>query len=268
MAVGVRTANERKTIPMTKNAKALTPKAEQRRPTKTIKLRFSPYAWAKLLFLRDLGSTEVGGFGISAADDLTLIEDVLLIRQCCTAVMVRFDDQSVADYFDSQVDRGLKPERFARIWLHTHPGNSAEPTATDEETFARSFGNSDWAVMFILSRGGQTTAQLQYNIGPGISLALPVEVDFGCHFPAADQQAWREEYARCVFEEPTPVEPKSQSLSTGPDSRVPPNEDPDSPWWNVDRDAPWWWDDYWHEQAQRADSQRREDEDARDYQPF
>ena len=27
-------------------------------------LRFSPYAWAKLLFLRDLGETEVGGFGI------------------------------------------------------------------------------------------------------------------------------------------------------------------------------------------------------------
>ena len=28
-------------------------------------LRFSPTAWAKLLFLRDYGPTEVGGFGIA-----------------------------------------------------------------------------------------------------------------------------------------------------------------------------------------------------------
>ena len=37
--------------------------------TKTVKyamnpvLRFSPTAWAKLLFLRDAGDTEIGGFG-------------------------------------------------------------------------------------------------------------------------------------------------------------------------------------------------------------
>ncbi len=39
-------------------------------------LRFSPTAWAKLLFLRDSGETEVGGFGIAASDDLLLVEDV------------------------------------------------------------------------------------------------------------------------------------------------------------------------------------------------
>ena len=27
-------------------------------------LRFTPYAWAKLLWLRDAGPTEIGGFGI------------------------------------------------------------------------------------------------------------------------------------------------------------------------------------------------------------
>ena len=39
------------------------------------RLRFSPYAWAKLVFSRDIGETEVGGFGISSKDDLLLIED-------------------------------------------------------------------------------------------------------------------------------------------------------------------------------------------------
>ena len=46
-------------------------------------LRFSPLAWAKLLFLRDFGDTEVGGFGIASDNDLLLIEDVQLVGQQC-----------------------------------------------------------------------------------------------------------------------------------------------------------------------------------------
>ena len=74
-----------------------------RRPT----LRFTPLAWAKLLFLRDLGETEVGGFGISSENDLLLIEDIQMVRQRCTSVTVQFEDAAVADFFDEQVDRGL-----------------------------------------------------------------------------------------------------------------------------------------------------------------
>ena len=44
-------------------------------------LRFSPTAWAKLLFLRDAGETEIGGFGISAKDDLLLVEDIEIVAQ-------------------------------------------------------------------------------------------------------------------------------------------------------------------------------------------
>ena len=119
-------------------------------------LRFSPYAWAKLLFLRDQGETEVGGFGVSAEDDLLLVEDVRLIGQQTTIVSVEFDDEAVADFFDEQVDAGLPPERFFRLWLHTHPGDSAAPSSTDEETFQRVFGRCDWAVMAILAEEGQT----------------------------------------------------------------------------------------------------------------
>lgn len=164
-------------------------------------LRLTPYAWAKLLYLRDLGNTEVGGFGISAAEDLLLIEDLCLLKQSCTEVTVRFHDQAVADFFDTQVDAGLPPQRFARIWVHTHPGSSAQPSNTDEETFRRCFGSSDWSVMFILARGGQTYARLRLNAGPGGELILPVEVDFSLPFPASDQSAWEQEYRRAVHEE-------------------------------------------------------------------
>jgi proteasome lid subunit RPN8/RPN11 len=150
------------------------------------------------MFLRDCGDTEIGGFGIAASADPLWIEDVRLVRQECTAVTVAFDDASVADFFDEMVDRGLKPEQFARVWLHTHPGNSPEPSRVDEETFARSFGNTDWAVMAILARGGQRFARLQFHLGPGGALALPVQVDYSCPFPAADPAAWEAEYLQCV----------------------------------------------------------------------
>src|SRR4051812_2826323 len=84
---------------MRKNLKT---KMEQssRRPTV---LRFSPTAWSKLLLLRDAGDTEIGAFGISAPDDLLLVEDVQLVAQICNWVHVGFDDNSVANFFDDQV---------------------------------------------------------------------------------------------------------------------------------------------------------------------
>jgi hypothetical protein len=164
-------------------------------------LRFTPYAWSKLLFLRDLGDTEVGGFGISSITDLLLVEDVRLVTQRCTSVTVRFEDEAVADFFDEQVDLRLKPEQFGRIWLHTHPGNCPRPSCTDEETFERCFGSSDWAVMGIVACGGDAYARLRFRAGPGGQLVVLVEVDYRQPFEGSDQRVWRDEYERCVFPE-------------------------------------------------------------------
>jgi hypothetical protein len=153
------------------------------------------------LFLRDFGSTEVGGFGISMEDNLLLIKDITLVKQRCTSVTVKFDDQAVADHFDDFVDLGCSVETFARIWVHTHPGDSAQPSSTDEETFARCFGNSDWAIMFILAQGGETYARMALNAGPGGELMLPVEIDFSRPFPASQEQDWEQEYLSSVTEE-------------------------------------------------------------------
>jgi proteasome lid subunit RPN8/RPN11 len=153
------------------------------------------------LFLRDQGETEVGGFGIASPDDLLRVEDIQLVRQICTSVSVRFDDESVADFFDRQVDAGRRPEQVGRLWIHTHPGSCPLPSATDKETFARVFGRTDYAVMFILARGGQTYARLEFHVGPGGWLLLPVHVDYTRPFPAANHAAWREEYLANVQEE-------------------------------------------------------------------
>ena len=105
-----------------------------------------------------------------------------------------FDDDAVADFFDQQVDAGKKPEQFARVWLHTHPGDSPYPSSTDEETFARVFSGCQWAVMFILARNGETSSRLRFNIGPGGEVSIPVEVDFTMPFGPSDHEAWELEY--------------------------------------------------------------------------
>jgi len=161
-------------------------------------LRFTPYAMAKLLFLRDIGPTEVGGFGISRADDLLLVEDIQLVEQYCTAVSVEFDDDSVADYFDRQVDCGRRPEQFARIWIHTHPGASPSPSGTDEATFERCFGGSDWCVMYILAKGGNSYARARFNVGPRCDRRLRCRTQFDCEFPASNQELWFAEYCENV----------------------------------------------------------------------
>jgi hypothetical protein len=161
-------------------------------------LRFTPHAWAKLEYLRDAGPTEIGGFGISCQRDLLLVEDVRLVRQECDWASVCFDDDAVADYFDEQIDLGRRPEAFARIWAHTHPGDSPRPSSTDEETFRRVFGGCDWAIMFILAQGGKCYSRLQFGAGPGGAIEIPTKVAFEAPFDASDPSAWQAEYDQCV----------------------------------------------------------------------
>lgn len=164
-------------------------------------LRFNPTAWAKLLFLRDMGNTEIGGFAIAHKNDPLLVQDLVTVKQLVSVASVAFDDNAVADFFDRQIDLGLKPQQFMRIWCHSHPGDSAHPSSTDEETFARVFGNSDWAIMFIVSRSSKTYARLRFNTGPGGHLQVPVHVDYSQPFTASDHEAWKQEYEANIHPE-------------------------------------------------------------------
>ena len=161
---------------------------------KRLALRFSPTAWAKLLYFRDKSDNEVGGFGISHVDDLLFVKEFVTVKQEVTAVSVKFDDEAVADFFDTQVDLGRKPEQFGRIWLHSHPGNSPEPSIIDEETFARVFGSCQWSVMFILAQDNKTYAKLSFNVGPGGQVLIPVEIEYRYDFGPTDKENWDAEY--------------------------------------------------------------------------
>jgi hypothetical protein len=177
-------------------------------------MRFSPTAWAKLLFLRDRGETEIGGFGISDDDDPLYVSDLRLVLQTCTPVTVAFDDVAVADFFDDQVDAGRSIAHIGRIWIHTHPGESAAPSGTDEETFRTVFGRPDWAVMFILAQSGMSYCRLRFNIGPGAEIEIPSRVDFRRPFGPTDFAGWDREYAACVRPDPTVWAPDGLDVPT------------------------------------------------------
>ena len=182
-------------------------------------LRFSPTAWAKLQCFCHAGDTEIGGFGITSAEDLLLVEDFQSVHQSVTSVSVAFDDAAVADFFEEQVDQGRKPGQFARIWLHTHPGSSPAPSSTDEETFDRVFGSCDWAVMFILAKGGKTYARLRFNVGPGGHSVIPVEVDYHVEFAGSDHGDWQLEYDLNIH----PLELSESTLGMTKDHMVEPS---------------------------------------------
>ena len=132
------------------------------------------------------------------------MNDVVLIQQSCTDVTVVFDDTAVADFFDDQIDAGRHPENFGRVWIHTHPGHSAQPSQVDVETFARVFGHCDWAVMLILARNGATYGELKRS-GKSVAEKLSVGIDFKPEFAASNQEDWEAEYLQCVQEAPLPL---------------------------------------------------------------
>lgn len=194
------------------------------------------------MFFLHAGDTEIGGFAISTPENPLYIEQFVPIDQTVTCVTVEFADGAVADYFDACVDAGLKPERFARIWCHTHPGESPEPSMTDEHTFARVFGPCDWSVMFIIGRTGLTYARLSFAAGPGADVLLPVSVDWSAwpqtvlDAPLNEQLAeWEKEYDTRIhparfagFETIGDVELGEQSDSVGASTA----------WWDYEEPAP------------------------------
>ena len=169
------------------------------------RLIFTPQAWLKWQFLCHAGPTEIGAFGLSSRNDPLRVEDLLVVKQSTTAVSVAFDDAAVADLFDVMADAGIPPNRFARLWLHTHPGASVDPSGVDEETFRRVFGSCDWAVMGILGRTGRNYARLRFNTGPGGALEIPTSVDwaswpeFAISYDLQESiDVWEEEFSRLI----------------------------------------------------------------------
>lgn len=163
-------------------------------------LRFSPYAWAKILAMRDFGNTEIGGYGITETDDPLLVTDFRLIKQQCTSVTIEFDKDDGLKFVEDMTDKGLSAWQFQSVFLHTHPGNCPNPSVTDEENFQKNFSLPHMAVFFILAKLGATYCRLRYNVSAGTEVIITSEIDYKIAFPPSDHDAWKKEYEEKVSE--------------------------------------------------------------------
>jgi hypothetical protein len=163
-------------------------------------LRFTPYAWAKLIHMRDAGKTEIGGYGITGTSDPLLVTDFLLVKQECTPVEVELDEEDSNNFIDRMIDFKFQPWQFQNIWIHTHPGNCARPSLQDENNFDKNFSHPHWAIFFILASGGDTYCRIRHNVGPGIDVTIQHEIDYGVGFSASNFVEWQNEYKDKVGE--------------------------------------------------------------------
>ena len=172
---------------------------------------FTFEAWTKLTYMCAKADTEIGGFGISHADDPFTITDFVLVPQECTAASVDFDDDGLADHMDNMMDKGIIPARCFRHWIHTHPGNSASPSGTDWTSWTKCFPDANWSSMIILAKGGDTSAHVRNRVAVGeattvVTSKLEVEYydvpDGPC---LIDPSKWDKELKDNVRKAPPPV---------------------------------------------------------------
>ena len=169
-------------------------------------LKFTPYAWGKLLYMRDIGDTEVAGYCITETNDPLLVTDFITIKQTCTGCTFDLDVDDLSEFSEKMLDTGLMPWQFSNILAHTHPGDSPNPSGVDEENFEKAFSHPDWAIMFILAEGGQTYCRIKSNTGPGLEKTLKVSIEWGYEFYGSDHDDWKAEYKNNVSK------PKRKSL--------------------------------------------------------
>jgi proteasome lid subunit RPN8/RPN11 len=178
----------------------VTPCDQKPERTRDAVLRFSPYAWAKLIFMRDAGDTEVGGYGITGTDDPMLVTDFMLVKQECTGATFEFDEKDSIDFLERMMDHGLAPWKTQNVLIHTHPGNDPTPSGTDEDNFDKNFSHPHWAIFFILAKEGKTYCRIRHNVGPGIEVELDCEIDYSGGFPKSNLTGWQKEYDDNVTE--------------------------------------------------------------------
>ena len=146
--------------------------------SKVPKLIFSPYAYAKYIWFRDRGKTEISAMAQSSVEDRFYIEDIHIIKQKSSAALTTFDDDGFAEYMEDMVMDGHSSSNVGRIWLHTHPGFSSTPSMTDEDTFKDKFGLCSWAIMGILSHDDMTVWLSMTSEGQSYYMKMEIDIDW------------------------------------------------------------------------------------------
>lgn len=170
-----------------------------------MKFKFTPYAWAKICYMRDVDRVEVAGYGESAEDDLATIIDFHMVEQDNAPATVSLRGDGIAGHLEGMFERGVPPERCGRIWIHTHPSNGVTPSSTDEKTFEELYDAAPWSVMLIVGTEGATSCRLKVMKPFPYIVECQTGLTWDYDFAGSDREDWAEEYERCVNKQKTTV---------------------------------------------------------------
>ena len=169
-------------------------------------LRFTPYVWAKLLFLQDVSNTAMGGFGICDHGDLFLVRDFALIEQVSTCLTVKFSDKKLNNFYETRLEANSMSDQLSLIWIQTNPDSFPSSSLWEKQELGHLFKQRDWFVTAEFGTEGQAKASMHFRIGsrsanPRVETQLDVEVDYQAMFPKSNHQMWLDEYkanVRCL----------------------------------------------------------------------
>lgn len=182
-------------------------------------LRISGYAWEKLNWFRANADTEVTGFMVARSPDRPLdIVDVHLFKADVGLAHVHMyrgdeggahpgrEDYGVAWMAERMAEGVIDQVQHMCIWWHTHPGNSAHPSATDEDTFDEHCRNGGLHGMFILAGGEECTFRMRYadhsRAGLVLDWTVGVVVDRAVPWPekVTTPTEWKEQLRTLAIE--------------------------------------------------------------------
>lgn len=168
-----------------------------------MEIQFTPYAYSKMMYYLHKNNNEVSMFGISKKENPSLVIDVSLIKQEVGEVTTDMDDEALADYVEDMVCKGYEPCEVLRIWIHSHPNFSTQPSNTDKETFSRAFKNASWKVMIIISKKYETYCLLrQSGTVCQTDVECEVTVNWNEGYGKDHNKVWDKEWNECVHVKP------------------------------------------------------------------
>jgi len=167
------------------------------------RLVMSPTAFLQAKTMVFCDDREISAMAVVAEDDPLYVERFDIVEQEGSSAFTELDGAALLCRSESYSQLGIGYDRTMRVWFHTHPFScAANPSATDNSTFADVFGNMPFAVMLIHSKDGSWGATLRVGQGKiGVKTKLSgVEVDWSAvpDMPAFDPQSVIDEVKKQV----------------------------------------------------------------------
>lgn len=200
-------------------------------------LKFTPYAWAKLMYLRNATDNEFGGFGITDDKDLLLVRDIAIIKQEVSSVSFELDPDAHHEYLLEMTEKGYTIDQCMRVWIHTHPGGPT-PSNTDWSNVEEVYSDVDWFVMFINGDSANYCSMFVNVKGMRVEQKLLTCIDWEKDCPAIVLDDWESEYLEKVEEKQIIITCKDKK------GQIEKTEEVDY----TKFDSYDYWDDYYQEQ--------------------